>query len=321
MCAGASRGSRHRLPGMLGRGRRLPVRRPRWRAGQLWPTCARRALPVGARRAARLPRGHDVGVRAGPDPRHEGGCELWRSFQGQSAAAQRLQVADPLQVYLDQACRVGAGDDVLDVPGPVGAQLRGWLAQQQPVAVPGPVPQLKPHHDRPVRQLPGVHQLGGRPPPVPGAAGCWASWSPAAWRRCSSNSPACRPTASPTQQRGLRSPPGTTPSQPRPAQPATASSGTMTQAGLLNLPVTGTAPARRATERLNVPLAPTDRRDGPSRAYRLGAAVRGQFHHGSDHATNEHHRGIAIAGRLRWFRRRGVSKRSCRCRRSMAVHR
>lgn len=40
-------------------------------------------------------------------------------------------VAGPLHVNVDQACRVGTGDDVLDVSGPLGAQLRGWLAQQQ----------------------------------------------------------------------------------------------------------------------------------------------------------------------------------------------
>src|SRR5712691_8245282 len=39
--------------------------------------------------------------------------------------------------------------------------------------------------------------------------------APAAWRRCSSNSQTCRKTASPTQQCELRSPPDTTPSQPR----------------------------------------------------------------------------------------------------------
>ena len=75
-------------------------------------------------------------------------------------------VADALQVDVDQACRVGAGDDVLDVSGPLGAQLRGRLAQQQPVIVPGPVPQLEPHDDRPVGQLPGIDQLSGRPQDV-----------------------------------------------------------------------------------------------------------------------------------------------------------
>ena len=64
-----------------------------------------------------LPRGHDVGVRAGPDPGHEGFCELSGSFQGQAAAVERFLVTDPFEVDVDQACRVGAGDDVLDVSG------------------------------------------------------------------------------------------------------------------------------------------------------------------------------------------------------------
>src|SRR6266516_6427178 len=114
-------------------------------------------------RAALLPCGCDVSVRAGPNPRYEGACELWWPFQAEAAAVERFPVAAALQVDVDQACRVGAGDDVLNVPGPLGAQLRGWLAQQQPVAVCRAVPQLEPHDDRPVGQLPGIDQLGRRP--------------------------------------------------------------------------------------------------------------------------------------------------------------
>jgi hypothetical protein len=75
-------------------------------------------------RAALLPCGCDVGVRAGPDPRYEGAGELWWPFQAEAAAAERFPVADPLQVDVDQAGRVGAGDDVLDVSGPLSPKLR-----------------------------------------------------------------------------------------------------------------------------------------------------------------------------------------------------
>jgi len=44
----------------------------------------------------------------------------------------------------------------------------------------------------------------------PKAAGSSPSWCPAAWKRCSSNSPTCRRTPSPTRPCEPRSPPGTT---------------------------------------------------------------------------------------------------------------
>src|SRR5215467_9205558 len=89
----------------------------------------------------------DAGVRAGPDPCDESTGELGRTVQRQAAVAQCLAVAGALEVDVDQAGRVGAGDDVFDVPGSFGAQLRVRLAQQKPVAVCGPVPQLKPHNE------------------------------------------------------------------------------------------------------------------------------------------------------------------------------
>ena len=71
---------------------------------------------------------------------------------------ERFLVAGPFEVDVDQAGRVSARDDVLDVSGAFGAQLRGGLTQQQPVAVAGPVSQLEPHDGRPVGQLRGVYQ-------------------------------------------------------------------------------------------------------------------------------------------------------------------
>src|SRR5260370_31446328 len=103
-------------------------------------TLARLLTPgaPGEATAGRAPRGHDVGVRAGPDPRYEGACELRGAFQGQAAAAESFPVAGPFQVYLDQARRVGAGDDVLDVPRPFGAQFRVWLFGREALRPPPP---------------------------------------------------------------------------------------------------------------------------------------------------------------------------------------
>src|SRR5260370_41452774 len=102
-------------------GERLPVwlitTRTHWRGG-LAARLETRAISLP--RAARPWCGCDAGVRAGPDPCHEGARELWRSFPGQAAAAERPPGAEPLQGDVDQALRVGAGDDVPDRSRPLG---------------------------------------------------------------------------------------------------------------------------------------------------------------------------------------------------------
>src|SRR5260370_26352940 len=93
----------------------LITARTHWRGG-LAARLETRAISLP--RAARPWCGCDVGVRAGPDPCHEGARELWRSFQGQAAASERLPGADPLQVYFAHAIPAPAGDDGLAVSAP-----------------------------------------------------------------------------------------------------------------------------------------------------------------------------------------------------------